>query len=157
MLKQRTTPGILQSDVLGDGRGNQSWLPHRRQRNEIHAVGKIAGHLRGQPDAKAGLAAAARAAQCEEAVVAQEPSRFRQLMLPADKAGEWPGQVVRSVVRVGRGGGTSVCPIEAPDIWRPDDILDLPGARDTASSRTRQARMPPSQTPATSVRRIGPS
>src|ERR1700736_913340 len=74
MLKQRATPGILQPDVLGDGRGNQPWLPDRRQRNEIHAVGKIAGHLRSQPDAKARLAAAARAGQREEAVVAQEPS-----------------------------------------------------------------------------------
>src|ERR1700730_3110399 len=158
MLKQRATPGILQPDVLGDGRGNQPWLPDRRQRNEIHAVGKIAGHLRRQPDAKARLATAARAGQREEAVVAQKPSRFRQLMLPADKAGEWPGQVVRGVVqgparerrylslsdRSARHLG--IRPYLGPS--RP------PGYREFAH---RQARTPPSQTLPRSVRRIGPA
>src|SRR3984893_4494288 len=99
MLEQRSIPGILQPDVLGDGGRDQPWLPYGRQRNEVHAIGEIAVALRGQLQAEAGLSAAARAGQSEEAVATQEPSRLRQLLLPADEGREWAGQVVRDGVQ----------------------------------------------------------
>jgi hypothetical protein len=47
--------------------------------------------------------------------------------------------------RVRRGaGGTSACPIEAPDIWRPDDILDPPGARSSTEPLSDRAALIPS-------------
>ena len=77
VVHQRPVSGILQADALGDRRWHQSWIPHRRQRDEIHPVRVIAGHLRRQRDAQPGLAAAAGPGQRDQVAALEQPFRLR--------------------------------------------------------------------------------
>ena len=109
MLHQRRPPGIRQPDALGDRRGHQSRLPDRRQPDEIHAIGIIGRHLRGQCNAQARLAAAARSGQREQAAAFEEPPRLRQLPLPADETRQRPGQAARTAVEAPARGRAYAC------------------------------------------------
>ena len=88
VLHQWPVPGILQPDALGDRRWHQPRIPDRRQRDEVHPVWVLRGHLRGQRDAQPGLAAAARPGQRDQVAAPEQPFRLRQLVFPADKAGQ---------------------------------------------------------------------
>ena len=99
VLHQRRPPGIRQADALGDRRGHQSRFPDRRQPDEIYAIGIIGRHLRGELNAQARLAAAARSGQREQAAAFEEPPRLSQLPLPADETRQRPGQAPRTAVQ----------------------------------------------------------
>jgi len=92
VVHQGPVPGVLQPEALRDRGRHQPRVADRRQRHEEDAVRVIAGHLGGQRDAEPGLAAAARPGQRDQAAGGQQPSGPRQLMFPADEAGQRSGQ-----------------------------------------------------------------
>jgi len=92
VVHQGTVPGVLQPEALRDRGRHQPRVADRRQRHEEDAVRVVAGHLGGQRDAEPGLAAAARPGQRDQAAGGQQPSGLRQLMFPADEAGQRSGQ-----------------------------------------------------------------
>ena len=106
MLGQRPPLRIRQPDALGDRRENQPGIPDRRQPDEVHPIGIIARHARGELDAQPRLAAAARPGQRQQAAPFQEQPRVRQLPLPADETRQRPGQPARTAVENPPGGRT---------------------------------------------------
>ena len=102
VVHQRPVPGVLQPEALRDGRRHQLRIPDGCQRHEIDTVWVVGRHLGGQRDAQPRLAAAARAGQRHQVAGGQQPPGLRQLTLPADEAGQWPGQATARDVRHSR-------------------------------------------------------
>ena len=94
-LERRPSAGKRHPDRLRDGRRQQHRLRYRRERHEVHPVGKsvrdVGRELQGHP----GLAGSARAGQRQQPRPIQQADRLRDDRLAPDEARDLHGQVVR--------------------------------------------------------------
>ena len=93
----------LQIQGLGDHGGNEIRIPYRRQRDEIHAVGKLVERLRRNLEAQPRLADAAGAGQRQQALAFQQLFGLQDRVGAADEAGQLGGQVVGRPVERAQG------------------------------------------------------
>ena len=89
---------------MGEDRSDQARVMHRRQRHEVHAVGKLLDDVRRELEAQPCLADAARTGQREETRAPQQALCLGDVPVAADEAGQLRRQVVRRRVERAQGG-----------------------------------------------------